>query len=276
MMSWKETIFHKNKNFRFVLQCLFLYGACYPLYYCTSIGLDSADLRLASRQLLPPMLIFYVVQRVSGKTLLSRLWLTQFLTGMSWVITTPLLMYIQVGATATKLESMADILFGCYAALFLMSAQQLTAGRKHCLLFQSCTTILSLILMCIPLCEVVHFLTYGTCITKATLLSIRTEPFTAYIEFFRNTLGAMTTAFIALFYFALGTAIFKFNAHVFRSLPTLKSHASVVIFFLTFSILAVYLPNTLIKQTYFFTAWHRASVELRTHTKYEELPHIVK
>ena len=109
-MSWKETIFHKNKNFRFVLQCLFLYGACYLLYYCTSIGLDSADLRLASRQLLPPMLIFYVVQRVSGKTLLSRLWLTQFLTGMSWVITTPLLMYIQVGATATKLESMADML----------------------------------------------------------------------------------------------------------------------------------------------------------------------
>lgn len=272
MMSWKETIFHKNRNFRFVLQCLCLYGACYLLYYCTSIGLDSADLRLASRQLIPPMLIFYVVQRVSGKTLLSRLWLTQFLTGMTWVMTTPILMYLQVGATATKLESMADILFGCYAALFLMSAQQLTAGRKHCLLFQSCTTILSLILMCIPLFEVVHFMTYGTCITKDTLLLVRTEPLAAYIDFFRYDLGLMTTGIIALLYAALGTAIFKFNAHVFRSLPTLKSHSSVVIFFLTFSILAVYLPDNLIKQTYFFTSWHQSSVELRHDATHKEMP----
>ena len=78
-----SSILH-NKNTRFIAQCILLYGACYLLYYCTSVGQDAKDMGLASRQLIPPMLIFYVVQRVSGKTLLSWLWLTQFLTGMGY------------------------------------------------------------------------------------------------------------------------------------------------------------------------------------------------
>ncbi len=120
----------RNRNIRFIAQCLLLYASCFVLYYGTSTGQDVSDVSLAMRQLIPPTLLFYVVQQISGKTLLSRLWLTQFLTGMSWALTTPLLMYFQHEGTP-KLDPMADILFGCYAALFLMSAQQLTAGRRQ-------------------------------------------------------------------------------------------------------------------------------------------------
>ena len=255
-----SSILH-NKNTRFIAQCILLYGACYLLYYCTSVGQDAKDMGLASRQLIPPMLIFYVVQRVSGKTLLSWLWLTQFLTGMSWAMTTPILMYLQAGSTATSLSPMADILFGCYAALFLMSAQQLTAGRKHCRLFQSCTTILSMLLMFIPLCQVLHFLLYGQCITEMTILLFRTQAFLPHLMSTIQDIGIVPLLIVAIIYYFIGYFIFKFNAKIFISLPTLKSHASVLIFFLTFVILAVYLPNTIIRQTYFFEAWHNVSIE---------------
>ena len=71
----------------------------------------------------------------------------------------------------------------------------------------------------------------------------------------------MPLLIVAIIYYFIGYFIFKFNAKIFISLPTLKSHASVLIFFLTFVILAVYLPNTLIRQTYFFEAWHNVSIE---------------
>lgn len=248
----------RNQNIRFIAQCLFLYAACFLLYYGTSTGQDIHDVSLATRQLIPPMLLFYVVQQISGKTLLSRLWLTQFLTGMSWALTTPLLMYLQREG-APRLDPMADILFGCYAALFLMSAQQLTAGRRHCRLFQSCTTILSQLLMFIPLCQVIHFSLYGTCITEQAIFALRTESLGAYVQQVCTDLGWPMVVGIVVFYYFLGYFIFKFNAKIFISLPTLKRNASVLIFFLTFVILAVYLPKNLIPQTYFFRAWHQTT-----------------
>lgn len=248
----------RNRNIRFIAQCLLLYASCFLLYYGTSTGQDVSDVSLAMRQLIPPTLLFYVVQQISGKTLLSRLWLTQFFTGMSWALTTPLLMYFQHEGTP-KLDPMADILFGCYAALFLMSAQQLTAGRRHCRLFQSCTTILSQLLMLIPLCQVIHFFLYGTCITEQTIFTLRTEPLGMYVQQVCTSLGWPMVMGIVVFYYFLGYFIFKFNARIFISLPTLKRNASVLIFFLTFVILAVYLPKNLIHQTYFFRAWHQTT-----------------
>lgn len=262
----------RNRNIRFIAQCLLLYAVCYLIYFCTSTGQDVHDLSLATRQLIPPTLLFYVVQRVSGKPLLSRLWLTQFLTGMSWALTTPLLMYLQAGQTDQKLDPMADILFGCYAALFLMAAQQLTAGRKHCRLFQSCTTILSQFLMLIPLCQVVHFALYGICFSDTAIVTLRTQPLATCIANVANDMGLIPMAIVAIAFYFFGYFIFKFNAKIFAALPTLKSHASVLIFFLTFVILAFYLPNTLIHQTYFFRSWHRTSVELHQKTVFQIFP----
>ena len=57
----------RNQNIRFIAQCLLLYAACFLLYYGTSTGQDIHDVSLATRQLIPPMLLFYVVQQIRAR-----------------------------------------------------------------------------------------------------------------------------------------------------------------------------------------------------------------
>ena len=41
----------RNRNIRFIAQCLLLYASCFLLYYGTSTGQDVSDVSLAMRQL---------------------------------------------------------------------------------------------------------------------------------------------------------------------------------------------------------------------------------
>ncbi|MBR4382148.1 MAG: phosphoethanolamine transferase [Selenomonadaceae bacterium] len=184
-------------------------------YYLGEVFYIDIGQPAAPQYFLPPIPItialLWLIQYSTHTEIFNRRHLPNFLTGVAWLVTFPLLYTWTYQRQWFMSLIYYDFAVGTAIFIFLTGAEVLLMSTKKFSLAASLMCVLNLICWTIPLVEIIYYCMTWHCLSPASLMAVYMTNWHEAIEYLRAMLGLPV---LAVIFFALGILLrFAFKAH---------------------------------------------------------------
>ncbi len=192
---------------------------------------------------LPTIFILTLGQFASGEKIFSRQLLPNFLTGLAWAVTFPLL-YTWTYNKAWFMSLVCyDFIIGTAIFLFLTSLEVLIAPTKK--ISAALLTILTFFFWLIPFVQSVYYCLFWHCLSPASLMAIYLTNRKESLDFIQSNIGIFPTILILIAITFLLVKVYKSHKKFAEKIFTSKQKISAAIVFVcSISSIIFYLPQS--------------------------------
>lgn len=193
---------------KYFILMLFLYLLSYLFYRSVSHGLGHKAEYLQMRRFLPCAILAVLPIYLSNVSLSSPLFLTSFVTGLSWIITYPLFYFFTYRKNSSDFGFHFDIVFGLYIIAWLTSLKILVITFNLLpFIFLPFITTLEFLIFLIPIAQWIYYYLYHSCVTEDGMIMIQETNYNEIIEFFKQFSFIFNLLIFSLLFFLLAIFI---------------------------------------------------------------------
>lgn len=173
-----------NKYFILMLS---LYLLPYLFYRSVSHGLGHKAEYLQLRRFLPCAILAVLPAYLANISLFSPIFITSFVTGLSWIITYPLFYFFTYRKNSSDFGFHFDIVFGLYIIAWLTSLKILVITFNLLpFIFLPFITTLEFLIFLIPVAQWIYYYLYHSCVTEDGMIMIQETNYNEIVEFFKQ------------------------------------------------------------------------------------------
>lgn len=223
-------------TYEYIIIGIIIYIGSFVYYLNVSHGLGHKAEYLQLRRFFPCAILTVLPVCISNIHPTSPIFITSFITGLSWIITYPLFYYLTYKKISSDFGFHLDIVFGLYIISWL------TALKIFVITFNFSTTIaifilanIEFILFLIPLIQWIYYFLYHSCITEDGMSMIQTTNYNEIIEFFKqfpilfNLVNAILIIILYLFFIILNFQFMPISLNLTQNIIIIS-----IIIFLTY------------------------------------------
>lgn len=166
---------------------LLLYIASYIFYVSSSRGLGHKAEYLQLRRFVPCAILAVLPMYLSSLSLTESLYIVGCIVGFSWIIVYPLFYYLTYHKVSSDFGFHLDTVFGLYVIGWLTSLKIVVLYYDiFPLISLSIISIIELMLLFLPVCQLFYYYLYKTCIDINAITTVFQTYTNEVLEFFKS------------------------------------------------------------------------------------------
>lgn len=216
--------------FNYLIFTVFIYILSYALYIKLSHGLGHKAEYLQLRRFIPCAILAVLPLYLSSLQLTEPFFIISCIVGFSWIIVYPLLYYLTFNNVSPDFSFHFDTVFGMYVIGWLTSLKLLIV--YHNIFPYLSIIIISLFELCltlIPVCQVLYYYTYRTCI-DFNIATIILETYTNEVIEYYSSLSSSIKLFTITLFILLASLISYTNLQFVSTVHVNMNHRWLLVF----------------------------------------------